>query len=222
MAIDRPEATDATPVRAEAERRTARHDFLASRGMGAAQGKKVVTRRCGLGGRGDSLPSAKSRNRRGRSEPATDENEVEGESDLAGFHKLQREGGSETQRECGRRVLVVKPAVNRRPNNAVEPQSPTRHREDCCRWRRNPDSHDQGLAHGGAFEMHPPLCFGIFAGVIGLRLGEAILVAGVVISYCVTQRAKVSASWPESPAGLPAHLAMTCLRLTAQSIVLFY
>jgi hypothetical protein len=53
MAFERPKTIDAAPVRAIAERRTraGRLSWL-SRGMGAAQGKKVARPRCGIGDRG--------------------------------------------------------------------------------------------------------------------------------------------------------------------------
>jgi hypothetical protein len=67
MAIDRPEATDAAPIRAEASAEDgAETTFLpreewAIRGPRAlgqrgvvSQGKKAVTRHCGIGGRGEA------------------------------------------------------------------------------------------------------------------------------------------------------------------------
>ncbi|MCH4021763.1 MAG: hypothetical protein LKE81_08300 [Acetobacter sp.] len=43
-----------TCVQAGATRRTAARNFLAPRGMGAAQGKKVAGRRCAIAGRGEA------------------------------------------------------------------------------------------------------------------------------------------------------------------------
>ena len=183
-------------LRTEAKRRTAQARLSCLARNGHPGSPRGAPR--GVVSAGEESRDAPLRHRRSRRQPAFGQiaqqkrpfgagyrrKRSEDESDLAGFHKLQRKGGSETQRVCWQRVLVLKPALNRRPNNAVEPQSPTRHRKICCRWRRNPNSHDQGLAHGGAFELHPPLCFGIFAGEIGRRPGEDILVAGVAISYC--------------------------------------
>src|SRR5579871_6656704 len=55
MAIDRPEAIDAAPARRPERSGGWRPgDFLVSRGMGAAQGKKVDRRHCGIGDRGEA------------------------------------------------------------------------------------------------------------------------------------------------------------------------
>ena len=56
------------PEDQERMRRTAETEFLVSRGMGAAQGKKVRLRRCGQGGRGvdRSRPDQSMRGREGR------------------------------------------------------------------------------------------------------------------------------------------------------------
>jgi len=53
MAIDRPKAIDDAPACGPQQREGRQvGEFLASRGMGAAQGKKLARRRCGIGDRG--------------------------------------------------------------------------------------------------------------------------------------------------------------------------
>ena len=53
MAIYRPKAIDDAPARGPQQREGRQAgEFLASRGMGAAQGKKLARRRCGIGDRG--------------------------------------------------------------------------------------------------------------------------------------------------------------------------
>ena len=53
MAIYRPKAIDDAPARGPQQREGRQaSEFLASRGMGAAQGKKLARRRCGIGDRG--------------------------------------------------------------------------------------------------------------------------------------------------------------------------
>ena len=53
MAIERPKAIDDAPACGPQQREGRQAgEFLASRGMGAAQGKKLARRRCGIGDRG--------------------------------------------------------------------------------------------------------------------------------------------------------------------------
>ena len=53
MAIERPKAIDDAPACGPQQREGRQPgEFLASRGMGAAQGKKLARRRCGIGDRG--------------------------------------------------------------------------------------------------------------------------------------------------------------------------
>ena len=100
MAMDRPEATDAAPLRAEASAEDGEEAAFLSREEWAirgpmrlgprgvvSQGKKVATRRCGIGGRGDSRPSAKSRNRRGRSDAGNGRKRTRDRGDLCRIQK---------------------------------------------------------------------------------------------------------------------------------------
>src|SRR6185437_5263897 len=64
MATDWPETSDAASVRTEAQRRMPAGNFLVPRGMGEAQGKKVVTPALRLGDRGAAGVRLRSGHRR--------------------------------------------------------------------------------------------------------------------------------------------------------------
>jgi len=87
IACDRSKAEDGAGAR-----------FLVSRGMGFAQGKKRAPRRCGIGGRGFSRPSARSARSRGRW--CAPRNGRRGGKGTAGFQKkMKRIGGRDVSRQ---------------------------------------------------------------------------------------------------------------------------
>ena len=156
MAIGGPEATDDASLATEAKRRTAqdrlcclaRNDGhpgvpmqLAAWG-GCRQGKKVETRRCGIGGRGVSRPSARSAHWRGRLERS-----------LNGWQtEMWRPFSPETGRNAVSADLTPCPWRRRPPSSLVlRPNDP-------------PDPVRSGCADrpAGVYERHMAAVIGLF------------------------------------------------------------